>query len=172
MTTTNPKLDIRPGTYTIDPATSTCRLFATHAFGLKPVTATMAVRGGTVTVAADPARSTASAELDAGTFHTDDPRRDRDITGKRFLDTARHPAIAFRSTGCARSAEGWLLTGVLRVRDVDSEVTMLLTAPEETTTGFRCTARGTLDRVTAGVRGGRGIIARPIRIELAVTLAR
>jgi polyisoprenoid-binding protein YceI len=172
MTTTNLSLDIRPGTYAIDPAASTCRLFATHAFGLKPVTATMAIRGGTVTVAADPVRSTASAELDAGTFHTDDPRRDRDITGKRFLDAGGHPVIAFRSTGCAVSAQGWQRTGVLRVRDVDSEVTMLVAGIAETADGFRCTAHCTLDRVTAGVRGGRGIVARPVRIELAVTMSR
>jgi polyisoprenoid-binding protein YceI len=169
--TTNLSTDIRPGTYAIDPAASTCRLHATHAFGLKPVTATMAIRGGTVTIAADRTRSTASAELDAGTFRTDEARRDKDITGKRFLDVAGHPVIAFRSTGCARSAAGWQLTGVLRVRGVDSEVTMVVDAIEPAGAGYRCMAHCTLDRVTAGVRGGRGIIARPIRIELDITMA-
>jgi polyisoprenoid-binding protein YceI len=167
--TTNLSTDIRPGTYTIDLTRSACRLTATHAFGLKPVEATVALRTGTVTVAADPARSTASAELDAATFRTDDPRRDKDIRGKRFLDVADHPVIAFRSTGCTRSAAGWQLTGVLRVRGHDSEVTLLVDGAERLADGYRFTAHGTFDRVTAGVRAGRGIIARPIRLDLDVT---
>ncbi len=166
--TTNLSTELRPGTYAIDLARSTCRLTATHAFGLKPVEATMAIRAGTITIAADPARSTASAELDAATFHSDDPRRNKDITGKRFLDAAGHPVIAFRSTGCVRSASGWQLAGVLRVRGHDSEVTLVLDGMEPTADGYRCVARCTIDRVVAGVKGGRGIIARPIHLELDI----
>jgi polyisoprenoid-binding protein YceI len=166
--TTNLSTDIRPGTYTIDLARSTCRVRATHAFGLKPVVATMAIRAGTITIGADPIRSTASAELDAGTFHSDDPRRNKDIRGKRFLDADRYPVIAFRSTGCRRSADGWQLLGVLRVRGHDSEVRLALSDLEPVAGGYRCVARCTLDRVTAGVKAGRGIIARTIHIELDI----
>jgi polyisoprenoid-binding protein YceI len=166
--TTNLSTDLRPGTYTIDQTQSVCTLHTTHAFGLKPVTATMAIRAGTVTIGADPARSSASAQLDAATFRSDDPKRDRDIRGKRFLAAADHPVIAFRSTGCARAAAGWQLTGVLSVRGTDSEVTLTLDAVEPTIAGYRCTARCTLDRVAAGVRAGRGLIARPVHLELEV----
>jgi polyisoprenoid-binding protein YceI len=159
---------IRPGTYSIDPARSTCRLTATHVFGLKPVEATVAVRGGTVTVAADPVRSTASAELDAASFRSDDPRRDRDIRGKRFLDTANHPVIAFRSTGWVRGTTGWQLTGVLSVRGRDSEVSLDVDVAESATDGPRFVARTTIDRVAAGVATGRAIIARAVRIELDI----
>ena len=166
--TTNLSTDLRPGTYTIDQTQSTCTLHAAHAFGLKPVTATMAIRAGTVTIGADPARSSASAQLDAATFRSDDPKRDKDIRGKRFLAVADHPVIAFRSTGCVRSAEGWQVTGVLSVRGTDSEVTLALDTVEPTTTGYRCTASCTLDRVAAGVKAGRGIIARPVHLEFEV----
>ncbi|MCU7725075.1 YceI family protein [Actinoplanes sp. KI2] len=166
--TTNLSTDLRPGTYLIDQDQSVCTLHAAHAFGLKPVTATMAIRAGTVTIGADPAQSSASAQLDAATFRSDDPRRDKDIRGKRFLAAADHPVIAFRSTGCTRSAAGWRMTGMLSVRGTDSEVTLTLYAVEPTTTGYRCTASCTLDRVTAGVKAGRGIIARPVRLELEV----
>jgi polyisoprenoid-binding protein YceI len=152
--TTNLSTDLRPGTYTIDQNLSTCTLHAAHAFGLKPVTATMAIRAGTVTIGADPARSSASAQLDAATFRSDDPKRDKDVRGKRFLAVADHPVIAFRSTGCVRAAAGWQMTGVLSV--------------EPTTAGYRCTAGCTLDRVAAGVKAGRGIIARPVHLEFEV----
>jgi polyisoprenoid-binding protein YceI len=161
-------LDLKPGTYTIDLTRSTCTLTAGHAFGLKPVTATMAIHGGTVTIGADPARSSASARLDAASFRSDDPRRDKDIRGKRFLAVADHPVIAFRSTACLRTDDGWQLTGVLSVRGTDSEVTLSLDPIEPTADGYHCTARCTLDRVTAGVKAGRGIIARPVHLVLDV----
>ncbi|MFF5079041.1 YceI family protein [Actinoplanes sp. NPDC000266] len=164
--TTDVHTELVPGTYTIDPARSACRLTATHVFGLKPVAATMALRGGTVTVAADPAASTASAVLEAKTFKSDDVRRNRDITGKKFLDAERHPVIGFRSTRVHRDGTGWKLTGVLRVRGHDSEVTLTLETAEPVAGGCRFVATGVVDRVEAGVRTGRAIIARPVRITL------
>lgn len=164
--TTNVHTSIQPGTFTIDPARSACRLVATHVFGLKPVAAAVDLRGGTVTVAGDLAASTASAMLDAGSFRTDDRRRDKDITGKRFLDAAQHPVIAFRSTGCRRSDEGWLLDGVLRVRGRDSEVTLTIEEAELTAGGCHFVASATIDRVAAGIGTGRAIIARPVRLTL------
>jgi polyisoprenoid-binding protein YceI len=164
--TTHMSTDLRPGTYTIDLARSTCRLGVTHAFGLLPVAATVEIRAGTVTIAADPARSTCSAELDAASFTSDDPRRDRNV--RRFLDAARHPVIAFRGDRCTRTDRGWELTGTLRVRGRDSEVTLLVDGVEPTPDGYRCTARCTLDRIAAGVSGGRGLVARTVHISLDV----
>jgi polyisoprenoid-binding protein YceI len=167
MTTNLNSTDLRPGTYTIDLARSTCTLHATHAFGLKPVTATMAIRGGTVTIGGDPARSSASAQLDAASFRSDDARRDKDIRGK-FLAVADHPVIAFRSTGCVRSAAGWQLTGVLSVRGTDSEVTLVIDGIEPAGDGYRCTASSTVDRVAAGVKAGRGIVSRPVHLKFEI----
>ena len=166
--TMNLSTDLKPGTYTIDLARSTCRLDAAHAFGLKPVAATMAIRAGTVTIGADPVASSASASLDAASFRSDDAKRDKDIRGKRFFDAARHPVVSFRSTGCERAATGWRMTGVLSVRGTDSDVTLAITGLAPTADGYRCTATCTIDRVTAGVRAGRGIVARPVRITLEI----
>ncbi|MBB2942780.1 polyisoprenoid-binding protein YceI [Actinoplanes lutulentus] len=164
----NTLIDISAGTYRIDPARSVCRLVATHAFGLHPVTGTMAVSGGTVTVAEDPERSIASAELDAASFTTDDPRRDRDIRGRRFLNTADHPEIGFRSTRCRRVADGWQLIGVLAVRGGTCEVVLDLSPAEAAGDGFRLVARCAVDRVAAGVGAGRPVIGRTVRVELDI----
>jgi polyisoprenoid-binding protein YceI len=165
---TSVSTDIRPGTYLIDPARSACRFTATHAFGLKPVDATMDVRGGTVTVAAEMTRSTASAELDAASFRTGDRRRDRDIRGRRFLDVANHPVISFRSTGC----DGARVAGVLSVRGGACDVILEVVACEPVGDGYRLTATCVLDRVAAGVAAGRGVIARPVRITLELWMTR
>jgi polyisoprenoid-binding protein YceI len=159
--------DIRPGTYRIDPARSEARFTATHAFGLKPVHGTVAVTAGTVTVAAEPRRSTVSAEIDATTWTTEDPRRDRDIKGKRFLNVADHPTIGFRSTRVTGGA-GWQITGILSVRGGSTEVTLDLTGTTPTVDGYRLTATTTVDRFAAGVTAGRGLIGRTVQIALAL----
>ncbi|GAA4590147.1 polyisoprenoid-binding protein YceI [Actinoplanes octamycinicus] len=168
--TTNTLNELRSGTYTIDPARSGCRFTARHAFGLKPVHGTMPVLGGTVTVAADPARSIASAELDAAGFTTDDPRRDRDVRGPRFLDTERHPEIGFRSTRCLLGPDGWQVAGVLSVRGGSCEVVLAVDSGEPVADGYRFTARCVVDRVAAGVRSGRGLIQRTVEIVLDVVV--
>jgi polyisoprenoid-binding protein YceI len=163
--------DIRPGTYLVDAARSTVRFTATHVFGLKPVDGTMAVRGGTVVVAEEPRRSTVSAELDAGSFTTDDERRNRDVRGKNFLDAERHPTIGFRSTRIVHGSGGWQIIGVLSVRGGSAEVTLNLGEIEPTVDGYRFTAFTTVDRVAAGVRSGRFIVGRYLDITISLCIA-
>jgi polyisoprenoid-binding protein YceI len=157
---------IRPGSYLIDTARSTVRLTATHVFGLKPVDATIAIRSGTVMVGAGPELSTVSADLDAASFTTDDPRRDKDVRGKRFLAAETHPAIGFRSTGLTRTADGWQLTGVLSVRGGSAPLALTLLDAEPTADGYRFRATTTVDRVAAGVSAGRALIGRHVRVTV------
>ncbi|MBG0569060.1 YceI family protein [Actinoplanes aureus] len=166
--TTNTLTDIRTGTYRIDPARSACRFTATHSFGLKPVIGTMSVTGGTITVAEDPERSIASAELDAASFTTDDPRRDKDVRGKRFLDAGNHPEMGFRSTRCRRTADGWQLAGVLAVRGGSCEVVLDLVSAEADDDGYRLVASCVVDRIAAGVTSGRLIIGRYVHVNLDI----
>jgi polyisoprenoid-binding protein YceI len=163
--------DIRPGTYSIDPARSTAEFTATHVFGLKPVHGTMTITYGTVTVATEPRRSTVSAELDAASFTTDDERRNRDIRGKRFLDVQRFPVVGFRSTRLSRTASGgWQIIGELAVRGGSAEVALDMTGMEPADGGYRMTAATTVDRVAAGVTTGRAMIGRLVTIRLSVLL--
>jgi polyisoprenoid-binding protein YceI len=164
--TTELSTEIRPGTYTIDPTKSTCRLVATHTFGLMPVDATVSISGGTVTLTADPARYTASATLAASSFRSGNKRRDSDIT-KRFFDAAHYPQIAFRSTGFSSRR----MTGVLSVRGTDSPVTLEITSWAPTGNGYHASATTTIDRIAAGVRTGRGMAARNVQVTLDVVVS-
>jgi len=165
---TNTMTDIRPGTYTIDPARSAVQFTATHVFGLKPVDGTMAVRCGTVVVADEPRRSTVSAEIDATSWKTDDAKRDKDVRGKRFLDAERHPTIGFRSTHLVGGGAGWQIAGVLSVRGGSTEIALDLAEVEPAADGYRFTATAKVDRVAAGIAGGRAIIGRYLDVTLTV----
>ena len=168
---TNTMTEIRPGTYTIDPARSAVRFTATHVFGIKPVDGTMRVRSGTLMVADEPRRSTVSAEIDAASWKTDDAKRDKDIRGKRFLDVERFPAIGFRSTAVIRSGEGWQIAGVLSVRGGSTDVVLDLTETEPAAGGYRFTATTRVDRLAAGLTTGRAVIARYVNVTLTLHVA-
>jgi polyisoprenoid-binding protein YceI len=167
---TNTMIEILPGTYTIDPARSGASFAAYHTIGKKPVRGEMPIRSGTVTVAAEPRRSTVSAELDAAGWRTDNPRRDKDVRGKRFLDTEKYPVIGFRSTRVVGDGGSWRVVGVLSVRGGSAEVELAITRFEPTVDGCRITATTRVDRVAAGVPSGRALIARHVDVELTVTL--
>ncbi|GID92681.1 YceI family protein [Amorphoplanes digitatis] len=164
--TTHLETDVLPGTYRIDPHRSTVRFTATHVFGLKPVDGTFAIRAGTLVVAARREQSTASAELDAASFTTDDKRRDADIRGKRFLAADAYPVIGFRSTGLTRTPEGWRLAGVLGVRGGSAPMVLDVVDAAPAGDGYRFRATALVDRVAAGVTAGRGIIARRVRVTV------
>jgi polyisoprenoid-binding protein YceI len=158
--TTSIRPGVRPGTYQIDPTRSAVRFTATHIFGLKPVDGTFAVESGTLVVATALERSTVSVELDAASFTTDDERRNSDVRGKRFLNAAAHPRLAFRSTGLVATDESWQLAGVLSVRGGSGEVLLNLVDVTPTEDGYRFTATARIDRAAVGVGGGRPLVGR------------
>ncbi|MEV4516889.1 YceI family protein [Dactylosporangium sp. NPDC049525] len=146
----------------IDPARSTVRFCATHALGLGPVEGTLAVVEGEV----DVERQTAWAVLDATSFSTGNPRRDKDIKDKRFLDVARFPTIRFDGTAPAGGDGQRRVTGTLTVRDVTRPVTLEVVAARPIDGGQIVRATGTIDRRVFGVVAGRGLI----RPRLTVTI--
>ncbi|GAA0810091.1 YceI family protein [Spirilliplanes yamanashiensis] len=161
---TNTRATVQPGTYRLDPVHTTIRFTAYHLWGVKPVAGTFTLRSGVVVVAHDQRRSTVAAELDAASFHTDDPRRDRDVTGK-FLHAAAHPTIAFRAT----ATDSARLDGVLTVRGTESPLALEVGPPEPLDGGgWRCAATARVDRFAAGVTTGRGIVHRWLDVELTV----
>ena len=158
---------IAAGTYAIDTDRSTVRFHATHAFGLGPVSGTLAVRDGTVTVAADPAGCAVAARVDAASFTTDKPKRDADIRSKRFLHTDRHPDMGFVAGRLTRDGDRWLLAGTLTVRGTTAPVTLEVEAGSADADGCRFRARARVDRYAYRV-GPRGIIGRYIDVELDI----
>jgi len=169
--TTSMTPTIAAGTYAIDTAASSVTFEARHIFGLGPVQCSLAIRDGSIRVAADPVESTVDATLDAGSFTTDKPKRDKDVRSKRFLDVTTYPDITFAGTIRRTAADGgWELAGNLRVRDTTSPVAFRVTdiVPEAGAAGgFRATATAMIDRVTAGVRA-RGPVAKSVDVRLAV----
>ncbi len=158
---------IATGTYTIDTAASRIGFTTAHMFGLGPVAGTFAIRSGTVTLADDPAKCTVTARIDAASFTTDKPRRDKDIRSKRFLHAERYPDLVFESDRLVRDGDRWLLHGRLTVHGLTAPVTLEVHSGTAEPDGCRFRARARIDRYAHHV-GPRGIVGRYLNAEFDI----
>jgi len=160
-----------PGNYRIDPGRSQITFRTRHLFGLGAVRGTFRLREGEIRVA-DPAETSAvRATVDAGSFHTGNPDRDRTVRSARLLDTERYPVFTFTSARLAEADGRWILRGSLTVtgneHPVDVAIERLATAGPE----ISVLASADVDRYAFGVTALRGLAARRLscRIEIVAT---
>ncbi|MCW6009917.1 YceI family protein [Micromonospora sp. CPCC 205371] len=166
-TTTRPA--IAAGRYTIDPSGTTVRFAVKEMWGLVTVRGTIGVTGGAIVVADDPAASSVRVALDPASFASGNKRRDKDVTGKNFLDAAAYPEMGFTSTRVAYGRDGWTMTGMLTTHGVTAPVTLRLVEGRATPDGCAFTATAVVDRTAHGVSKAAGFIAREVTVTIDVT---
>ena len=115
----------RIGRYEIDTSASTVTFSTRHLFGLAPVRGSFDVLSGTVNVAEPITSSSADVRIDAASFHTGNPARDRTVRSAHYLDTGRYPTMTFTSTGW----DGSTLAGTLTVRGIAKPVSLEVEQP-------------------------------------------
>lgn len=82
-----------------------------------------AVSGTIVLDQADPRRSSVTAEIDAASIETHEPKRDEHLRSADFFDVASYPTITFRGTQVEpRGADRLRVVGELTIRGVTREV--------------------------------------------------
>ena len=98
----------------LDPA-ATRIAFSVRNLGVVNVDGTLRLVSGHVVLDdQDPSRSTIEAVIDADSVDTSEPKRDAHLRSADFLDVARYPTLAFRSTRIERGeGERWRVTGNL-----------------------------------------------------------
>ena len=163
---------IAAGTYVLDTAKSTVSFSVKHLFGLVTVRGTFTVKRAEAYVDTEPQRCYVDAVLDAASFHTGNPRRDKDIRSARFLDVANHAELTFCGTGVRMRHDGTAtMSGELVVKGHCTPVTLTVSEYTATGNGFRCVAEGIIDRYATPVAGGKGLIGREltVRIEVCAT---
>lgn len=159
---------IAAGTYAVDPSRTTVQFTTKKMWGLVTVRGTFTVTGGTIVVAADPAGSSVEVALDPASFDSGNKRRDKDVTGKNFLDTAAYPRMGFASAGISHGPDGWTMRGALTVHGVTAPVTLRLVEGRETADGCAFTATAVVDRTAFGVSRGAGFIARTVDVSIVI----
>ena len=169
MNTTATMPSITAGTYVLDTAKSSVTFSIKHMFGLGTVHGTFAITRGQVCVDTELPRCYVDAVLDAASFHTGNPRRDKDIRSARFLDVAQHTELTFSGNGLRMKADGTAtMAGELVVKGQRVPVTLAVSEYVATKNGFRCVAECVIDRYTTPVSAGKGLIGRELTVRIEV----
>ena len=115
------------GTWDLDPVHSHIGFAARHLMVSK-------VRGRftkfdvQIVTAEQPLDSTVTVTIDTASIDTGNEMRDNDLRSERFLDTASHPLITFKSTSVTPDGDGYKVAGDLTIRGVTKQVTLNLEA--------------------------------------------
>jgi polyisoprenoid-binding protein YceI len=158
-----------PGRYRIDQERSTVTIRTRHLFGLGAVRATLALRDGRIQVTAPPETSTVQARFAASTFESGNSARDAAVLSRQLLDAETYPSLSFTSTELVQEHGQWSLRGELEVRGVTRLVEARITAVAADGTTLRASAQVSIDRYDFGITTYRGLAARSLTVDLAIT---
>lgn len=159
------------GTYKIDPDRCVISFRTRHMFGLGAVRGTLRVRDGEIRVAEPVHGSAARATVDAASFDTGNPGRDRTVRSARLLDTDRYPVLTFMSRQLAEADGRWALRGSLVVAGHEYPVELAIEQVRADGTEMTAVASTDIDRYALGVTAMKGLAARHLscRIEIVAT---
>jgi len=156
------------GAYAVDPKRSTIKFETRHMFGLGKVSGTFAFRSGDLVIADPPSQSSASAEVEAGSFSTGSGQRDKKVRSKAFLDVASFPMITFRSERVRSDGETWVLVGTVTARGTSAPIELRVTSAKTVSGNLAVTATGSVDRYAHGIKAMKGMAARRLHIEATI----
>jgi polyisoprenoid-binding protein YceI len=118
-----PAAHAAPTTWTIDPNHSNVSFTIRHFFS--KVTGTFQKFSGTVVYdPANPAASSAKAEIDASSIYTANDKRDAHLKSPDFFDVAKYPTLTFESTKVTKDGDKLKIEGNLTMHGVTKPVTL------------------------------------------------
>lgn len=167
------------GSYVIDGSHSAVE-FAVRHLGLAKVRGRFNEFEGTVEIAEDITRSTATAVIQADTIDTRNADRDNHLRSKDFFGAEEHPTLRFETSGVRAEGGRWLLDGQLTIAGTTRPVT-LHTEFEGTerdpwgNTRIAFSARTTINREDFGItwnqalESGGWLVGKDVQIELSIS---
>ena len=160
------------GRYWVDPDRTTVQISARHMFGLGRVTGTVAVLDAELRVGDPVSRTWLQARLDATTFDTGNPARDRAVHSAKYLDTAAHPAISFRGDAVRHTESGWIADGTVIAHGVAAPTELTIDDAQQSGNALTVRAHTRIDRHAHGITAGKGIAGRRITVAITATCYR
>jgi|SRR5579875_930804 len=160
------------GAWQVDPQGSEVLFKARTMFGVLPVTAAFEVFGGALTVDAE-GRSTGRLVVQTASINSGIDRRDAELRGASYFDSANHPEMTFALEKLEPSGSDHLnLSGTLHIR----QTTIPLRFPVDVIAHgdhLHIEGRVNIDHDAAGLGWTRPIlVGKRVRAEAALTLVR
>ncbi|MBI1754289.1 MAG: YceI family protein [Acidobacteria bacterium] len=166
-------------TYKIDPVHSEISFKIRHL--LAKTSGRFTKFSGTIKVdSADISKSSVEVSIEAASVNTDNEGRDKHLQSPDFFDTAKFPAITFKSTSVKEVAKGKLeVTGDFTLHGVTKKITFPITnagtqpglQPGVTVAGFIDGAL-TINRNDFGIKTYPGALGDDVAISLNIEAAK
>jgi polyisoprenoid-binding protein YceI len=83
----------------------------------------------------DLTNSSISGTVDANTLDTDNAKRDAHLKSADYLDVEKYPKMGFKSTAIKADGNGFVMTGLMSIKDVEREETITFAFADHTFTG-------------------------------------
>jgi polyisoprenoid-binding protein YceI len=94
------------------------------------------------------------------------------VLSPQLLDAETYPHLSFTSTGLVRADGQWALRGELEARGVSRLVEARISAVRTDGSTLHASARISIDRHDFGITAYRGLAARTLAVDLAITAHR
>jgi len=165
------------GTWKIDPMHSTAQFSVRH-LGISTVRGAFTKVSGTANYdAADPAKTSLDASIEAASVDTRVEMRDNDLRSPNFLDAQKYPTITFHSKQVKATGAGKLqITGDLTIHGVTKEVVLDVDGPSAAVKDpwgnqrIGASATTKINRMDFEVKGAPVVVADEINITIDVEL--
>jgi polyisoprenoid-binding protein YceI len=164
--------EISPGVYTIDTNESLVQIDTVHWFGLGKVQATFDLIAGELKVTDPLDNSSIRATVSAGSFNSQNPKRDKQVRSRSFLHADSHPEFVFTSTSLALASGSSTVYGKLAVKGIEEQVILNVTNIEAHEGTITARATANIDRRQHGIRAMPGIAGRFLGVTIHVTARR
>src|SRR5438477_1803438 len=157
----------RASAWALDPA-ATRIAFSVKNLSVAYVNGTFRLASGRVVLDdGDPSRGTIEAVIDAGSVDTDEPERDAHLRSADFLDVARYPTIAFRSTRIEQAdGDHWKVTGDLTVRGTTRSVILDVQRSTAKGSGASAHVSTTIERRDFGITYSGFAVGKQVAITI------
>lgn len=161
---------IAPGDYRTDATSASTTFTVKEKFNLLTVPGQIPVVSAAIAIDAD-GLPRGTATLDVSAISTPNAKRDRDLQGRRFFDTATFPLLDFRSVSTRRQGNEVVVDGLLTVRGEDCPLTLVATLDAQADGSVAVHATGTFDRMTSPLRmAPRWIIGATVDVVVDAVL--
>ena len=173
-------LPAQTATWTPDKAHSGVDFSITH-LSISKVRGHFAVSGGEVLWnEADITKSKVTITIDVNSVDTNNTRRDADLKGDGWFDTAKFPTGTFTSTTITKQAGGLRLAGDLSLHGVTKPVVLTVEGPQGPVTGMDkkphmgFSATTTLDRSAFAIGGKspEAVVGNEVKLTIDLDLAK
>ena len=170
MTITKTRIDAPAGDYVLTNGSSSISFKTRHMYGLGRVKGHLSVRSGNLHVVEGIAGSAVNAVVEAASFTTHNPIRDRHVRSRMFLGVKKNPTWTYESNSVVQEGADLVVKGTFTVRGDSAPVSLMLDRVEATSSGeLIINAHGEVDRYALGVTTLRGMAARLLSFDIELT---